>query len=83
MAQKQLILHELCFNLHNTRQSATLPETFLHILILKERLGSLRSLFFSVAKATLESQMSVCQSVRLKTPQPLRIAPINHQAYRP
>ena len=41
---------------------------------------------FSVAKATLELQMSVCQSVCpsvTKTPQPLRIAPIGHQAYRP
>ena len=37
---------------------------------------------FSVAKATLELQMSVCLSVK-KTPQPLRIAPINHQAYQP
>ena len=43
--------------------------------------------YFSVAKATLELQMS---SVRLsvrpsvtETPQPLRIAPIGHQAYRP
>ena len=35
---------------------------------------------FSVAKVTLESQMSVHLSVRLsvtKTPKPLRIAPIN------
>ena len=45
---------------------------------------------FSVAKATLESQMSVCPSVCpsvrpsvTETPQPLRIAPIVHQAYRP
>ena len=62
---------------------------------------------FSVAKATLESQMSVCPSVCLsvspseiktplianvrlsvcpsvtKTPQPLRIAPIDHKAYQP
>ena len=37
---------------------------------------------FSVAKATLESQMSVCTSVT-ETPQPLRIAPIGHQAYQP
>ena len=36
---------------------------------------------FSVAKATLELQMSVCLSVRpsvTETPQPLRIAPIGH-----
>ena len=41
---------------------------------------------FSVAKATLQLQMSVCLSVCLsvtETPQPLRIAPIDHQAYRP
>ena len=31
---------------------------------------------FSVAKATLESQMSVCLSVT-KNPEPLRIAPID------
>ena len=37
---------------------------------------------FSVAKATLQSQMSVRLSVT-KTPQPLRITPIDHQAYRP
>ena len=44
---------------------------------------------FSVAKATLESQMSVCLSVHqsvspsvTKTPQTLRIAPIDHRAYR-
>ena len=37
---------------------------------------------FSVAKATLQLQMSVCLSVT-KTPQPLRIALINHQAYQP
>ena len=35
---------------------------------------------FSVAKATLQSQMSVRPSVT-ETPQPLRIAPIDHQAY--
>ena len=53
--------------------------------ILKLSLGS-----FSVAKATLDSRMSVylsvCPSVRLsvtETPQPLRIAPIGHQAYQP
>ena len=41
---------------------------------------------FSVAKATLQSQMSVCLSVCLsvtETPQPLRIAPIDHRAYWP
>ena len=32
---------------------------------------------YSVAKATLQLQMSVCQSVT-KTPQPLRIVPIDH-----
>ena len=37
---------------------------------------------FSVAKATLESQMSVRLSVT-KTPQPLRIASIDYWAYRP
>ena len=40
---------------------------------------------FSVAKVTLQSQMSVrlsvCPSVT-ETPQPLRIAPIGHRAYR-
>ena len=41
---------------------------------------------FSVAKATLELPMSVCLYIRpsvTETPQPLRIAPIVHQAYRP
>ena len=45
---------------------------------------------FSVAKATLESQMSVRQSVHpsislsvTKPPQPLRIAPIDYRAYQP
>ena len=38
--------------------------------------------YFSVAKATLESQMSVHLLVT-KTPQPLRIAPIDHRAYQP
>ena len=40
---------------------------------------------FSVAKATLESQMSVRLSVCppvTETPQPLRIAPIDHRAYQ-
>ena len=40
----------------------------------------------SVIKATLQSQMSLCPSDRpsiTKTPQPLRIAPIDHQAYQP
>ena len=39
---------------------------------------------FSVAKATLQSQMSVRLSVspsEIKTPQPLRIKPICHYAY--
>ena len=31
----------------------------------------------SVAKATLESQMSICRQSVTKTPQPLRIAPID------
>ena len=39
------------------------------------------SISFSVAKATLQSQMSVCLSVT-ETPQPLRIAPIDHRAYQ-
>ena len=41
---------------------------------------------FSVAKATLESQMSVCLSVHpsvTETTQPLSIAPIDHRAYQP
>ena len=41
---------------------------------------------FSVEKATLESQMSVCTSVCpsvTESPQPLRIAPISHRAYQP
>ena len=40
---------------------------------------------FSVAKATLKLQISVRLSVCLsvtETPQPLRIAPIDHQAYQ-
>ena len=38
--------------------------------------------YYLVAKATLESQMSVHPSVT-KPPQPLRIAPIDHRAYQP
>ena len=37
---------------------------------------------FSVAKATLQSQLSVCPS-EIKTPQFLRIAPFDHWAYQP
>ena len=43
-----------------------------------------RFIIFSVAKATLQSQMSVCLSVSLsitKTPQPLRIKSISHYDY--
>ena len=41
-----------------------------------------KKIHFSVKKATLESQMSICLSVT-ETPQPLIIAPISHQAYQP
>ena len=53
--------------------SVTQPRNFSHFF---------QQLLFSVVKATLESQMSVRPSVT-ETPQPLRIAPIDHQAYRP
>ena len=53
--------------------SVTQPRNFSHFF---------QQLLFSVVKATLESQMSVRLSVT-KTPQHLRIAPIDHRAYRP
>ena len=40
-------------------------------------------LCFSVAKTTLQLQMSIRVSVHHKNPQPLRIAPINQWVYQP
>jgi len=55
--------------------------------LLKKRNGNYNR-YFSVTKATLESQMSVCPSVclsvcqsEIKTPQPLKIKPICHYTY--
>ena len=56
---------------------ATSVSLFCEVLRDLSKIRKLTDNMFSVVKVTLESQMSVHLSVT-KTPQPLRIAPIDH-----